>query len=310
MRKAPLGDDAPVITHYFTNRTDQKEQLREILDTPIGQPVPVLAWYGVAGAGKSSLLRHLRELLRTKYPDVPHALWEFREGAFEPERVLTGLRNGLVDWSVDLPGRDFAFPRFDVVRAMLSMQLGELVPEAASAHPAAAVGEVIAALLQLAGEPWAAALVGCLVALLGSTAVRMLPKVRRWLEAGGIREVAKWRLMEPQELSEQLVWAFASDLAELLTKYGRREPFARRAVVFLDQYEKLLAGIGGGEIPITPGRGTRGCGTSWYPTCGPQASRLSSRGGTGCGGRRGASTPLTWSSTCWAASRTRMRMSI
>jgi len=247
MRKAPLGDDAPVITHYFTNRTDQKEQLRAILDTPRGEPVPVLAWYGVAGAGKSSLLRHLRELLRTKYPDVPHALWEFREGAFEPERVLTGLRNGLVDWSVDLPGRDFAFPRFDVVRAMLSMQLGELVPEAASAHPAAAVGEVIAALLQLAGEPWAAALVGCLVALLGSTAVRMLPKVRRWLEAGGIREVAKWRLMEPQELSEQLVWAFASDLAELLTKYGRREPFARRAVVFLDAYERLFAGMEGGD---------------------------------------------------------------
>jgi hypothetical protein len=298
MRKAPLGDDAPVITHYFTNRTDQKEQLRAILDTPRGEPVPVLAWYGVAGAGKSSLLRHLRELLRTEHPDVPHALWEFREGAFEPERVLTGLRNGLVDWSVDLPGRDFAFPRFDVVRAMLSMQLGELVPEAASAHPAAAVGEVIAALLQLAGEPWAAALVGCLVALLGSTAVRMLPKVRRWLEAGGIREVAKWRLMAPQELSDRLVWAFATDLDELLSKYGRRERFARRAVVFLDQYEKLLAGIGGGgggaiPTPPPPGRGTRGCGTSWYPTCGPQASRLSSRPKTNSGGQSTVLTPMT-----------------
>ncbi len=52
--------------------------------------------------------------------------------------------------------------------------------------------------------------------------------------------------MAPQELSDRLVWAFASDLAELLDEH-QRPGCACRAVVFLDAYERLFAGMEGGD---------------------------------------------------------------
>jgi len=244
MLRRPLGDDAPVITHYFTDRTDQKEQLREILDTPIGQHVPVLAWYGVAGAGKSSLVRKLRELLRTEHPDVPHALWDFNSG-FDPEKVLTGLRNELVLWSRALRGKDFAFPRFDVAQSVLSEKMGEATRQATMESVGRVVASVVSA---LATSVWSL-LVSLLAAPVLDRLIKNVPRLRDWLERRSRegRERERLRPMEPQEVSEQLVWAFATDLAELLTKYGLRERFARRAVVFLDAYERLFAGMEGGD---------------------------------------------------------------
>jgi tetratricopeptide (TPR) repeat protein len=244
MLRRPLGDDAPVITHYFTDRTDQKEQLREILDTPRGEHVPVLAWYGVAGAGKSSLVRKLRELLRTEHPDVPHALWDFNSG-FDREKVLTGLRNELVLWSRALRGKDFAFPRFDVAQSVLSEKMGEATRQATMESVGRVVASVVSA---LATSVWSL-LVSLLAAPVLDRLIKNVPRLRDWLERRSRegRERERLRPMEPQEVSEQLVWAFATDLAELLTKYGLRERFARRAVVFLDAYERLFAGMEGGD---------------------------------------------------------------
>ncbi len=242
MLKAPLGDDAPVITHYFTDRTDQKERFRQALNAREGEHVPVIAWYGVGGAGKSSLVRKLRELLRTEHPDVPHALWDFNSG-FDPEKALTGLRNELAAWSRNLPGDDFTFPRFDLAQAVLAEKMGEAPLQGGTGT----VGGAMEALGELIPIPILNILVGRLAAQGGEKLVNHVPRLRKWLEGAGGREVAKWRLMAPQELSDQLVWAFASDLAELLDEHKVRPGRARRAVVFLDAYERLFAGMEGGD---------------------------------------------------------------
>jgi tetratricopeptide (TPR) repeat protein len=242
MLKAPLGDDAPVITHYFTDRTDQKERFRQALNAREGEHVPVIAWYGVGGAGKSSLVRKLRELLRTEHPDVPHALWDFNSG-FDPEKVLTGLRNELAAWSQRLPGDDFTFPRFDLAQAVLAEKMGEAPLQGGTGT----VGGAMEALGELIPIPILNILVGRLAAQGGEKLVNHVPRLRKWLEGAGGREVAKWRLMAPQELSDRLVWAFASDLAELLDEHKVRPGCARRAVVFLDAYERLFAGMEGGD---------------------------------------------------------------
>ena len=242
MRKTPLGDDAPVITRYFTDRTDQKERFRQALNAREGEHVPVIAWYGVGGAGKSSLVRKLRELLRTEHPDVPHALWDFNSG-FDPEKALTGLRNELAAWSRNLPGDDFTFPRFDLAQAVLAEKMGEAPLQGGTGT----VGGAMEALGELIPIPILNILVGRLAAQGGEKLVNHVPRLRKWLEGAGGREVAKWRLMAPQELSDRLVWAFASDLAELLDEHKVRPGRARRAVVFLDAYERLFAGMEGGD---------------------------------------------------------------
>ena len=211
MRKTPLGDDAPVITRYFTDRTDQKERFRQALNAREGEQVPVIAWYGVGGAGKSSLVRKLRELLRTEHPDVPHALWDFNSG-FDPEKVLTGLRNELVLWSRALRGKDFAFPRFDVAQSVLSEKMGEATQQGGT-------GRVVAS--ESLAEPRVEPI------YTGGPVGPAHPNVPR-LRTGWNVEAGRWREAAhgAQEVSEQLVWA--GRLARLLTiRSLRRAPVGR-----------------------------------------------------------------------------------
>ena len=58
---------------YFTNRVDELTAFNRILNIPESQPIPVLMFYGVGGAGKSWLLKRLRqqtEDIPTVYQDL------------------------------------------------------------------------------------------------------------------------------------------------------------------------------------------------------------------------------------------------
>ena len=44
----------------FTNRHQETSRFLELLDAPVNTPLPLLMYYGVAGTGKTTLLRHLQ----------------------------------------------------------------------------------------------------------------------------------------------------------------------------------------------------------------------------------------------------------
>src|SRR5207249_930332 len=102
----------------FTNRENELDVLRRVLDLAQGQPLPVVMFWGVGGNGKSWLLRKLREALP---PDFPSALLDLDPMTggtpyhADSARALAELRHQLAA---------VAFPRFDLAYAWLRYKEG------------------------------------------------------------------------------------------------------------------------------------------------------------------------------------------
>jgi tetratricopeptide (TPR) repeat protein len=223
---------------HFTNREKERDVLRRALALPRGQPLPVLMFFGVGGAGKSWLLRKLREDLP---PHVPSALLDLepRSGGTpfhtDSSRSLAYLRG-------QFPG--VACPRFDLAYAWLRYK------EGIKDEPLFKGGGVVGAAVEAIGEVASGALDG--VPFVGMLVKKLAGKLRktaegtrleRWLaEQTGQQDFLRLRGMAAQEIYPELARRLLTDLAEGLPE---REGYACRGVAFLDTVEKLRVGTPG-----------------------------------------------------------------
>jgi len=95
----------------FTNRTGETRRILDLLHAPHGSPLPLVMFYGVGGAGKSSLLVHLSEACN--WSGVPCSLVDLAQ-AGTPTRALPLLAAGLQERA------GFHFPGFLRVLAVLT----------------------------------------------------------------------------------------------------------------------------------------------------------------------------------------------
>ena len=214
----------------FTDREDQRNLFQFYLNSPT-EP-PVLMFYGVGGAGKTWLLKRLRQ---ETPPDVPSAYLNFERQAggerfaLDPAAAWYEIRQQI--------GRDA--PRFDHAFAMLLHKQGVAEEPGMRGHGGlGAAAEVVAEVVQAAQSLPAVNVVinrlrSCLSKKLRNTALE-----RFLAEATGGRFVLELRARTSQEIGDDLLHYLADDLREGLTpNLGR----AVRAVLFFDSFEAVGA---------------------------------------------------------------------
>lgn len=206
----------------FADREGALQTFKRCLEAPEGAVLPVLHYYGVGGAGKSLLLR---KLVSDMDPALPWARVDFREPRYrDPVQAQTALMAELSERGVD-------FPRFALVRALLSWREGGEEPQLFQLNPYLNAGWEIVCATTPAGV--AAHTVAAAWARLKSR----LPGVEaRLRQAGGTSLVNQLRHLDRDDLLPHLLGAFVDDLRSRLPA---RPGFAARAVLFLDTYEKL-----------------------------------------------------------------------
>ncbi len=236
MRFGPAPSDPPTENLlHFTNRVDELELFRTRITGKAGIALPMLMFYGVGGAGKTWLLRKMREAAAAE--KLPAARLDFAEDV-GGGRYHSDPAAALADLSTQL---EVSCPQFELAYAMmLHRQGGKEGP--AMRHGATAgtawelAGELVNATLQsIPGGNilvWFGKKAGERAALgLRDTALG------RWLAStAGNADLLQLREMSAQEIYPTLVRRLAADLAEQLP---RAEGRACRAVLFLDAFEHL-----------------------------------------------------------------------
>jgi hypothetical protein len=214
----------------FIDREDQRNLFHHYLNSPT--KLPVLMFYGVGGAGKTWLLKKLRQETPA---DVPAAYLDFDRQAggqrfvADPATALYEIRQQI--------GRDA--PRFDLAFAMLRHKQGAAEEPGLRGHGALGLAaEAIAELVQAAQSLPA---VNVAINKLRPHLFKRLRNtaLERFLAgATGSQFVLELRARTSQEIGADLLQYLADDLRESLTpNLGR----AVRAVLFFDSFEAVGA---------------------------------------------------------------------
>lgn len=230
----------PTVQH-FTNREAELALVQRLVDTSADGQLPLVMFYGVGGAGKSWLIRRLRETLQEEVR-LPHAVLDL-DGGFggalyrqDPAAALGEIRRQL----------GVACPRFDLAYSMLRFKQGEgdeplLRGGGAAATAWELVGECASAVLHdIPGSNLAA----WLAERLGKSvwkAVRDTP-LGAWLASrSGNDDFLHLRSLPIQELYPLLPRRLGMDLEEHLPARPDR---ACQGVVLIDSFEALHPDLG------------------------------------------------------------------
>jgi len=252
-----LASAAPV--RQFVGREEFVAPVQAALKEPPRAKPLVLVYHGGAGIGKSRLRRELvRQLARD--PEVLTATLDFDvTGHRHPESALFFLRKTLGEaYEVRFPSFDLAYAVFwqkghpetplasgDMTGlARLSAEENRACTHSRSQDGGctkeAATDSLLFQLLDESGKLPLIGLIPKVSALVGS---RQNTVDREWWEQRGERELEDIPQMEPGEIVDRLPALWAADLKEFIVS---RSSFIvdRRAVLFIDSYEKLWE-IGG-----------------------------------------------------------------
>ncbi len=240
MRRDPFAaaprPSAPNALEYFTNREHFLEAFARHRDTPEGEDLSVLVFYGVGGIGKTTLIRRLSADLTASFPALPFArfnLENISEQALAYRDVLTRLRSDLEN--------DFRikFPHFDLALAVLLASEGGERPPLLKISPG--LDSVFNAALEFAPSVVKAGLKAAGVQV--KIAVQRSEAVEQWVRhVGGtdaVLALSEQFAQDDQSMQDELLRRFAQDLSEA----GPARPgYACRGVLFLDTYEALWTG--------------------------------------------------------------------
>jgi tetratricopeptide (TPR) repeat protein len=217
----------------FTDREDQRGLFQFYLNSPT-EP-PVLMFYGIGGAGKTWLLKKLKQETRA---DVPAAYLDFDTQAggqrftLDPAAALYEIRQQI--------GRDA--PRFDLAFAMLLHKQGLAKEPGFRGQGALGLAAEVAAEVAQKVVDYVPGVNVVLERLSDPLRVRLrnTPFERFLAEATGSQFVLELRAKTSQEIRNDLLHYLAADLRESLTpNLGR----AVRAVLFFDSFEAVGAGL-------------------------------------------------------------------
>jgi tetratricopeptide (TPR) repeat protein len=231
-----LGTSRPRAAHdRFTNRVDETRRFLELLNAPQGAPLPLLMFYGVGGAGKSSLLDHLQqecERYRVPWAAVNLAETPAFEQALPKLASDLGVRYG---WKL---------PQFERTRLVLgAKEAGEINEgEVAQKGLEFMLKEVPGLVKEVVGfTPLAAFMPFVKLGgrLLGPAFDRAMenPSFRETvIRLGGQKELIRLLQLSAEQLRLELARAFAADLIAALPE--RQGPVCK-GVLFLDTHESL-----------------------------------------------------------------------
>ena len=228
----------------FTNRINETTRFLELLNAPIDSPLPLLMFYGVGGAGKTTLIRHLQEKCdEMKLSWVKVDLAEAQGADDALPRLVTQFeqRHG------------FRFKGFKQVLAVLVAKEtnGVVIPKvvenlSTSSHIAGIALEGLG-LVPVIGQI-------ALALKLGKDALQLsLKKALKDNEAfrkavakiGGEKELFKLACRDEPELRDELLRRFAAELASSLPEGNGK---SGRGVLFFDQHEVLWRDERGGAF--------------------------------------------------------------
>ena len=239
MSSTDQGGDHPPghALRHFTNRELYLEAFRRALASSEAEGLRVLAFHGVGGVGKTTLLRRLGHELDGLTPPLPHARFDvenLKSPAIAAREVLLQLR-------VDLESRfGLKFPRFDTQLAVLLIAEGGEPPPLVRLNPN--LKNTFDFMMGLIGVP-SDAIGKFLHGQTGKskTVERLLARAGGREEVLHLRERA--RRSDPA-LADELIDRFADDLAAGLPP---RPGKACRGVLFFDTFETLWKGSDAGR---------------------------------------------------------------
>ena len=220
---------------YFTDREGFLEAFARHRETPEGQDLAVLVFYGVGGIGKTTLVRKLCADLARSHAPLPHARFNLENVGDQAQAcrdVLIRLRSDLeMEFHVK-------FPSFDLALAVLIAQEGGERPSLVKVSDG--LGQAFSAALELTPDILKAGL-----KIAGGrlqSAIQRSEPLERWVRrVGGTEALLELNERFAQDdgvIIEELVRRFAQDLAVLPPPPGN----ACRAALFLDTYEALWTG--------------------------------------------------------------------
>jgi hypothetical protein len=217
---------------HFTDRESYLATFRGVLAAPEGEALPVLAFHGVGGVGKTMLIERFAHELDQSHPPVPHARLDV-ENLGSP---ATAARQVLLRLRFNLESRyRLSFPRFDSLLTVLLATEGGAPPSLVSLNPG--LKSTFDFMMGLKGIP--AAKIG---EFLDRQARKWKTTERLLARAGGREDIlhllARARRADPT-LADELVDRFADDLAASLPA---RPGKACRGVLFFDTFETLWKG--------------------------------------------------------------------
>ena len=231
----PTGAPAEDALKNFTNRESERAVLKRVLDLPTGRQLPVVMFYGVGGAGKSWLIRKLRQELGVEKPFLPTALLDFNPysgGIAYHTNAASSLANLRQQFS------EHAFPRFDLAFAWLKYHESKLTaaPEAQYVGPA---GELAGIVKEGANAVEGVPGLGVAVEKIGKWLGRRF-KGSKWEEKLLSDDFKHLKGMDAQTIYGELTDRFLADAAEQL---HQQVGHACRAVIFLDTYEAVSSSV-------------------------------------------------------------------
>jgi hypothetical protein len=217
----------------FTNREDEQRIFQLYLSSPT-EP-PVLMFYGIGGAGKTWLLKKLRQQIPTGLP-AAYLDFDMQAGGqrfvLDPAAALYDIRQQI--------GR--VAPRFDLAFAMLRYKQGASEEPGMWGHGALSLAmEIAADVVQATGK-----FVPGVNVLLKRLSPQVLARIKgssfeRFLARGEASQfVLELRGKTSQEIGNDLLHSLAADLRESLTPNLSR---AVRVVLLFDTFEAVGAGL-------------------------------------------------------------------
>ena len=245
MRRNPFAAESSAISsgplQFFTDREVYLDAFERHLQAPETEDVQILVFYGVGGAGKTTLVQKLCVGLDSARPSVPYARFNLDNIADQTQayrEVLLRLRADLEN-NFHLP-----FPRFDLGLAVILARDGGTPPAMVKVNPH--LSSVFDAALEFTPS-FLKATTRLLEAEMKQV-IRKSDKLEQWVRhVGGTEEVislSQALMQDEQIIQEELIRRFAQDLAAHLPE---RPGKACRGVLFLDTYEALWTGRESGQ---------------------------------------------------------------
>ncbi len=207
--------------------TDREEYIKTFISALLGNKKDsynILVFYGVGGIGKTSLRKHLTEIIKSEYADIITACIDFDLPVYrQEETALYYLRNILRD------NYKIQFLSFEIAYAVYWQKTHPQTALNKASFSLLDDSELLTDLLAVVGEiP--------LISLLPNLAkITMKGKsmFKNWWTKRGQKELYNLPELEAKDILARLPMFFASDLKDYL------ETNSKRCVLFMDTYEAL-----------------------------------------------------------------------
>ncbi|MGI4790498.1 MAG: hypothetical protein ACRYFS_16805 [Janthinobacterium lividum] len=245
MRRNPFAAEINSVSsgplQFFTDREQYLEAFESHLQEPNADDMQILVFYGVGGAGKTTLVQKLCAGLDSLKPPIAYARFNLDNIADQTQ----AYREVLLRLRADLENNfHLDFSRFDLGLAVMLARDGGAPPPMLKISPHLNVAFEVA----MEFTPSFVKATAKLAAAELRNVITKSDKLEQWVRRVGgteaVLSLSQALMQDEQIIQEELIRRFAQDLsANLPVRPGK----ACRGVLFLDTYEALWTGRESGQ---------------------------------------------------------------